>query len=487
MEPAYFEREVEALSTALARRRYRHDAGLEATLDLVNDYEGYERLCSPETFERLDDTPIDPKQLRSLRRFVAEQFLESGARALTERVANFETGTTVLWNGAPLPYRAAQVAQWTEPEQERRHELAELVLAETARLTRPRLERLSVVGGLVGELGYRDMVSLWSELHGLALPTLNETAEQILAASSSLYDQTLRDYLVHHQLAGDVWEVDLQWIFLGAELERDYPSQRTVPSLYRTFRELGLALEDQSNLRLDRAARPLKRQAPFCSPIAVPDEVIGVLLPLGGRRELDWLLEVVGLAEPFVQVDGTQPFAHRRLGDVAVGRGYGELFRALGRDPGWLRSRLEVDDPRDHLRLASFEALYRLRRAAAMFRFEQELHASEEPESLGESYAEQLGGALSVRVAPEQYLSEVGEQPIAAHALRGAMLGAQLSLFLRGEYDDEWSRSSRAGGFLLDRWREGLRYTADEFAQFCGFDALDPSPLLAELRERLAV
>ena len=66
-----------------------------------------------------------------------------------------------------------------------------------------------------------------------------------------------------------------------------------------------------------------------------------------------------------------------------------------------------------------------------------------------------------------------------------ALFGAQLGQFLEQEIDEEWYRSARAGRFLIDRWREGQRYTAEELVRFLGFQGLDPSILVADLRAGL--
>jgi hypothetical protein len=80
----------------------------------------------------------------------------------------------------------------------------------------------------------------------------------------------------------------------------------------------------------------------------------------------------------------------------------------------------------------------------------------------------------------------VTDDPFAgARQMRAAIFGCQLGQFLEQEIDEEWYRSVRAGRFLVDRWREGQRYTAEEIVRFLGFDGLDPSVLVAELRTGL--
>jgi hypothetical protein len=265
------------------------------------------------------------------------------------------------------------------------------------------------------------------------------------------------------------------------EHDTAFPMDRLRPSLYGTLRALGIRLEDQPNVRLDLERRAAKSPRAFCAAIEVPDEVWVVQFPLGGRADYGTLLQEAAHAEYYATRDRTQPFAYRRLGDRALLEGYGYLFQYLTMDPPWLRWQLELDEMADVTRLAAFEKLYRLRRAALQLQFEQELHAVDEPESMAERFAELFTEQLGVRFFAECYLEGVEDHLYVAQRLRGWMLETYLRSFLKSEYDEEWFRSARAGRFLIDRWREGQRYTADELVRFMGFDTLDTGPLVEEL------
>ncbi|MFN0072225.1 MAG: hypothetical protein ACKVVP_12135, partial [Chloroflexota bacterium] len=91
-----------------------------------------------------------------------------------------------------------------------------------------------------------------------------------------------------------------------------------------------------------------------------------------------------------------------------------------------------------------------------------------------------------VHYAPEEFLTDVDDAFYSAQYMRAWTLEALFRNFLRREYDEEWFRHPRAGAFVRDRWREGQRYTADELAQFLGFDGLDMTPLVSEIQAGLA-
>jgi hypothetical protein len=301
-----------------------------------------------------------------------------------------------------------------------------------------------------------------------------------------LYLDALRDQLIHHKLdEGDTWEVDLEWLFRGEEYDRIFPAHLLMPAVTRALWDLEIRLEDQAHVRLDLEDLPGRVTRSFCAPIGVPDEIVATLAPRGGIFDYVSLLEMVGQAQCHAHADRTQSIVYRRLGDDAVVESYGLLFSSLLMRPEWLTLRLEAEATRDAIRLRAFERLYRLRRAAASHLYEVELRKADEPDALENEYVDRLADALMVRPFPEHFLDVTDETFSGARHLRAALFAAQLGTFLEQEIDEEWYRSVRAGRFLIDRWREGQRYTAEELARFLGFAGLDPTPLVEELRTGL--
>ena len=494
MQLPAFERDAERLLSGLARAWYLHLSGLEAELPLREVYGRFTEEPWHEVYGQLHDLPLDPRQLNPLLDLAVSFHVEGWTARATARFFEAEAATTVTWRDERIPLRMIPLRLAHEPDRERRHEIEEAAREEREKLQPLRLDQLLGRRAAFEELHAGDELSVRAALRGLDLDALSELARYILDATAELYADALRDQLVHQQLDGaDAWEGDLLWILRGAEYDRAYASQRLMPALLRTLGQFGIRLDDQSAIRLDRDARPLKTPEAFCAPLALPDEVIAVTTPFGGRLDFADLFEQVAIAERHAHADRTQPLALRRLGDPAVIRAYGLLFRRLTGDPAWLATRLEADATRDEMRIGAFEHLYALRRAAVEWLHARELPIAEatddEPEAFAEQhadqYSERMSEALGLRVFPVGYLDTVCDPLRGPDFLRAALFAHQFRTFLAAEYDETWFESERAGRFLVDRWREGQRYTAEEMAQYLGFAGLDPRPLVDDLKGAL--
>ncbi|MBA2447444.1 MAG: hypothetical protein H0V51_05400 [Chloroflexi bacterium] len=487
MQLPLLERDAAALLAATNRRTYLDRAGLEPGLPLKPPYDRYSDVCSLETHAWLRDQELADPLKRRLLDFVTTHFLQAAAIDLTDRLAAADASGSIEWIGERIPLRVARTNHFAEPDRDRRHWLDEAVRASTAEWAPLRFERRRVMRGRLDDLDYAGWPALGEELRGLDVEALDALAGSILDQTDELYAQALADQLLQHGLdGGDVWEVDLDWIRRGAAYDSSFPADRLLPALYQTLEGLGIRLEDQGHVQLDLRPRPLKSTRPFQGLIDVDGEIAVSMRPVGGRLDFETLFHSVGLAEPLAHADRSAAFSDRWLPDPTVKAGYGSLFQALAMEPSWLARQLDLDDPRDALRLAAFGALYTVRRLAATVRFDLEHADDEELELTAQRWAEALTETLGVRFFPEQYL-EAGADPLAAAAsLRGRVFASRLAAFLASEFDEEWHRSARAGRFLVERWREGQRYTADELLRFMGLDGLDPRPMLENVRTLLA-
>jgi hypothetical protein len=101
---------------------------------------------------------------------------------------------------------------------------------------------------------------------------------------------------------------------------------------------------------------------------------------------------------------------------------------------------------------------------------------------LQQEYADEMSAALGVHVQPERFADDLTTRPFTrVHRFRGALFGAQLRDYLAREYGEEWFGSARAGKFVVELWREGTRYSAEEMLEFMGYDGLRADSLIRHL------
>ncbi len=105
-------------------------------------------------------------------------------------------------------------------------------------------------------------------------------------------------------------------------------------------------------------------------------------------------------------------------------------------------------------------------------------------------FEESLSTATRVRHFGEEYLRPLLGAPWSTfHAaiwLRAEVFAAQVRVYLRREFDEEWWRSARAARFISEElWRPGRRHTAEELLGFMGFEGFDPAILATEFEEVL--
>jgi hypothetical protein len=482
-----FEQDADALLTALTRARYLEASGRWPALALTPAYERFPDVSSLDAYEQLLDAETEERIMLGLQSLVLEQFVGSVTARHDEHLVAAQRSALVEWGGEAIPWRLANQLVGLQEERGPRHQLDEAIRAASRQLPRIRLNRIATSRRQIEEAGQYDLptddLGFWAHVRGVDIDGVSKLAEWLLEETEELYLDALRDQLAHHRLdEGDIWEADLEWLFRGQEYDRNFPSERLMPTITRVFWELGVRLEDQPGVRLDLEDPPGRVNRSFCAPIGVPDEIVAVLAPRGGIADYVSLLEIVGQAERHAYADRTQSIVYRRLGDQAVVEAYGLVFAGLLERPEWLANRLEAEATRDAVRLRAFERLYRLRRAAASHLYEIEVRKAEEPDALESEYVDRFAEALMVRPFAEQFLDVTDDPFSGARHLRAALLGCQLGQFLEQEIDEEWYRSVRAGRFLVDRWRDGQRYTAEEVVRFLGFEGLDPSPLVAQLR-----
>jgi hypothetical protein len=488
-----FEPQAEAFARARAWREHQFLSGQRPGRGLVSLYDtDFPDMTSTDLWADLQAaTPEHPRQQVRLSALLAAAHLEGRTLEFATRATRVQADATVTFEDEDVPWRRA-AARWPLlADVPRRHEL-EAAWREVfrAQLT-PLLERWQ--GALRAELaplGSEDWLDFWPRLRGFDSAVVARLAHDLLEQTEAVYGHGMGVYLGQVDLPiDDAWTADADWAFRAPRFDTIFPERQRMPVAIRTLRDLGIELEEQSGLQLETGADAGVR----CVALEIPAEIHVLLRPVGGWLDLARTLRGLGMAEHLAHTDASLRFWERWLGDATPTTAYGYLLEGLLRDRTWLAQRLEYTASEDFRVIAQLAWLFRVRRAAATALYEQQLWQAEPGASMAAAFEESLSAATRVRHFPEQYLQLLLGSPWstldAALSVRAEVFAAQLRLFLKREFDEEWWRSNRAARFLKDElWRPGRRYSAEDLLGFMGFlqpSGFDASVLSAEFLEVL--
>jgi hypothetical protein len=272
----------------------------------------------------------------------------------------------------------------------------------------------------------------------------------------------------------------------ATEWDTGFSAEAMLPALEGTLEGLGIDLRAQSNVHLDIEARPKKTPRAFCAPIEVPDRVMLVIQPIGGPDDWHALFHEAGHTEHYAHTSAELPVEARRLGDNAITEGWAILLELLVNDPAWLSRRLDFAKPDEFAVEATAGLLYFVRRYAAKFLYEVELHAGADLDAMRRRYVERMEDALKIEPADADFLADVDPGFYSSSYLRAWAFESSLRRFLREEFGSAWFTRREAGSLLRELWHEGQGPTADELLDEVTGSELALDAVAERIRETVA-
>jgi hypothetical protein len=462
---------------------YLHFAGLKDTLEVEKIYERHEDLTRLETAKRLEGAPTE------LWRFACEGFLGNLTRSHQEKLAQIEAELKTTVDGEEIPFRMLRPVLANEPDRDRRQRLEETRLQLTDEQLNPvYLDAARIDREAVSKLDTPNYYELYKRF-GFHLDELAVECTELLDATAGLWEET-GDRLFRERLGiglGDARSWDVPRLFRAPEWDKAFPSDAMLPALEGTLRDLGIDLRSQENVHLDLDQRPAKSPRAFCSPIEVPDKVMLVIQPIGGRDDWEALFHEAGHAEHYANTARDLPMEAKRLGDMAVTEGWAMLMQHLVTDPAWLNRRLDVPRAPKLANEGAASLLYFARRYSAKLLYEIEFFQADDPVAMRPRYAELLTEAYRFPAAPENYLADIDGSFYVTGYLRSWAFEAQLRDFLRSEFGNEWFARREAGDLLRELWSLGQGPTADELLRDVTGAKLEMASVADSVREGLAL
>jgi hypothetical protein len=484
--------EVETFSRRRNEAYYRQQAGLDEAMGLEAIYGDHARLFADRSINALRKRATgegdEAAQAGALLAFAVAERLRMEVADLTDRIETAESRAVIIWRGERIGYRdawnrAADIAHRAE-----RNALADSYYEAVDAINPMRQQRFERISAAVRALGYDDVPDMLRLTAGFDPAELAANQRRFLIESETSHFAALRRYLAELDIEqGDASRVDLARILRGAGWDAWFSGRGMVPALRSTLAGMGIELDTQASITLDVERRDGKSPRAFCAPVRVPHDVRLVMQPRGGWDDYAALLHEAGHAEHFAHVSAELPPAFRLLGDDSLTEAYGALFELLVGEPAWLMEMVGMPE-REALAFADFQAFWQLaglRGRAASLLYELYLHAGAEAVLAREQYAGMLGGALGVRIAPQDYLARTDDNLYVARYIRAFMLQGSLSAWLRASHGESWWRSPQAGDALRRSWSRGQQWNAQDVVAHLGYDRLDWRPVLRQIRTRL--
>jgi hypothetical protein len=478
--------EADRFIAALDEEYYLHFAGLKDEFELSPIYERFADLTTLDACRRLaTSAEREGRGVGELWRFGCEGYIGDLTRDDAEEIAGLEASLTATVDGEEIGYRLLRPSIANEPDRDRREALdhARVSLTEE-HLNERHLRMAETRRAATRDLGAPTYRELYDRF-GFPLAELAGQCERFLADTEDLYVSAL-DGLFRRRVGISLEEAkrwDIPRLFRANEWDTGFPGQAMLPALEGTLAGLGIDLRAQGNVHLDIETRPTKSPRAFCAPIEVPGRVMLVIQPIGGPDDWHALFHEAGHTEHYAHTSGDLPVEARRLGDNAVTEGWAMLFELLVNEPAWLERRLDFARPAEFAGEASAGQLYFVRRYAAKFLYELELHEDAPLESMRSRYVEHMHDALKIEVADVDFLADVDTGFYSTSYLRAWAFEALLRSFLREEFGTAWFTRREAGSLLRELWTEGQRPTADELLTDVAGSELDLSAVAERIGE----
>lgn len=490
-----YRREYADFHTAYTREQYLFLSGQKNNLQLEPIYERYGDLFSRDSVTRLkqavDDTPehfeTERAGLHRLFALAAEQFLESSVKELTQEINEYETAATAKVMHREMTFQDSAVAISSEPERGMRRAIYEKRLGIIEASNDLRAERLTKLHGAARELGHANYAELFEVLRGLNYEAIARDAEALLSRTESRYVARLNEALKRHLGFGieEAARPDSIYFIHLTEFDDRFPAHKLLEIYGETMAGLGIRVQSQQNITIDKEARPHKSSRAFCLPVSVPGDIKLVIRPAGGQTDYQALFHESGHAQHYAWASEGLRVEFRHTGDYALTETYAFLFNHLISDGPWLASFLNFQESREFIRSVMLARLVTVRRYVAKLIYERELHVSGDLARSADTYASLQTEATKFRTGPTEFLYDLDDSFYSASYVRAWAFEVTLREYLKSRFGQRWWASQRAGNFLKEVWETGDRYTADEMASQIGIGPITLDPLIDEFNESL--
>jgi hypothetical protein len=499
MDLEEYRREYVDFNAALMREIYLFQSGQKLSLELAPIYDRYGDLFSLDSIlglkRRLDEIPshfeTERKSIRRLLCFAVECWLDCHVRELTEEIGRREAESPIEWKGRIITFQDSVIAIAEESDRELRRALYDKRAAIIEGSNDLRAERLAKLHEAARKLAITedlDYKKLYGWLLGLDWEAIGREAWKFLDGTQSVYQANL-DRSLGRNLGIKVEQAERHdAIYLNRLPHYDefFPAEALKPVYKETMSGLGIEIEAQNNIEIDDEPRPHKNPRAFCIPILIPEEIKLVIRPVGGHSDYFTFFHEVGHAQHYGWTSANLRPEFKYTDDYALTETYAFLFNHLPMEAEWLADLVRFRASRDFINWALFWELMMVRRYAAKFLYECQLHSGLDLGQAASLYAELQVVATGFKAKEAEFLFDLDDAFYSAGYLRGWAFEVMLRDHLKTRFGRKWWQSRRAGNFLKEIWETGELYSADEMASQIGIGPISFDPLIEEFTGQLS-
>jgi hypothetical protein len=415
------------------------------------------------------------------------------ADALAERedaLENAILAARLEFQGEELPLRSAQAKLAVLDSYADREELGERTADTSAGFNDERLDVIREGESQESEIsGVEDPIARIEEEKGISLRELERALAQASDASAPAYEK-LRERWFERLLGPERGtppnSYHVSFLRRLTPLESIYTKEKAVPICMDTLKRLGFDLESEPNIKLDLDDRPQKSPRACVIPSDPPQVVHLITRAQGGLHDYQAFLHEAGHALHYAGCDPSLPYTFRNISrDHALTEIYSYIVEAISREPAWHARYFDLsdEDAATNAEATTFMEALLFRRYVSKFQFELDFWGRfRDDGGTPGGYEERLTAATGVRYRSDGFLADMDAGFYSADYLRAWIRSAQLRSYLEREIGSEWWASTETGERLRALFAEGTKPSSEEIAARIGFDALDTTPLVAELK-----
>lgn len=494
-----YKKNAEEFLSSVDKEYYLHFSGLKPDLNVSEIYEKYSDLFTVKNFNDLmqlynnavkcgDEKQV--KKLSYLLKFCGEGLLESEAKEIIDELGKVEAQTMIDIEGKKVPFRFSEILLSNEEDKQKRDLVDDKRNKITDDIFNPILKNYwQTLHSSVKKFGFNSYKDLLSFLKQEDFADLNLKMNYFLKQTDEIYEKHF-GYILKKQLGIDLnssRKSDFAFLRRARKYDDYFKKEKLVEIFKATLNNMGIDIENQSNIIFDIEERENKSPRAFCATVKIPLEIYLVVMPKGGQDDFEAILHEGGHALHFANTKESLDFEYKFLGDNAVTEGYAFCLEHLMQDKEWLKTffNFSTEDAKEFVYFSNIIKLWYLRRYAGKLQYELILHDGSSLSGKDEKYKQILQMANLMQYSSSDYLKDVDEAFYCTNYIRAWIFEAQLKDYIYRKYDYNWFKKKKAGYFLIELFSYGQKYNPVEILKQLDYNDLDIDFLTSSIKEEI--